>query len=53
MVGLTINLISKTHNLCEMREYTFMALQKYAIIFHPTVRMLLFIQKKKKKLLFN
>ena len=33
MVGLTINLISETHHSCERREYAFMVLRKYTIIF--------------------
>ena len=33
MVGPTMNLISETHYLCEKREYAFMILQKYTIIF--------------------
>ena len=32
MVGLTINLISRTHHLCERREYAFMILREYTII---------------------
>jgi len=32
-VGPTMNLISGTHHLCERREYTFMILQEYIIIF--------------------
>ena len=29
-----MNLISETHHSCERREYTFMILQEYLIIFH-------------------
>ena len=32
-VGFTMNLISGTHYLCERREYAFMVLWKYTIIF--------------------
>ena len=34
IVGLIMNLISKTHHLCKRREYTFMVFRKYIIIFH-------------------
>ena len=33
MVGPTMNLISGTHHLCEKREYVFMLLREYTIIF--------------------
>ena len=33
-MGLTMNLISGTHHLCERRKYVFMVLRKYTIIFH-------------------
>ena len=42
MVGLTMNLISKTHHLCERKEYAFMVLQEYTII-SPTTTCILSI----------
>ena len=33
MMGSTMNLISETHHLYEMREYTFIVFRKYTIIF--------------------
>ena len=33
MVSLTINLISRTHHSCEMRDYVFMVLRKYTNYF--------------------
>jgi len=33
MVGSTMNLISETYHSCKRREYTFMVLRKYIIIF--------------------
>ena len=32
-MSLTMNLISRTHHSCEMREYAFIVLQEYIIIF--------------------
>ena len=37
MVGPTMNLISRTHHSCERREYAFMVLREYLIIFPSTV----------------
>jgi len=33
MVSLTMNLINGTHHLYEMKEYVFMVLREYTIIF--------------------
>ena len=33
MMGPTVNLISGTYHACERREYTFMVLREYTIIF--------------------
>ena len=43
-----MNLINGIHHSCEMREYTFMVLQEYLIIFHHKLR-LCWLPKKNKK----
>ena len=44
-----MNLISGTHHSCERREYAFMVLQEYIIIFLPYI----FLNPKKKKKLYG
>jgi len=37
MMDPTMNLISRTHHLCEKREYAFMVLREYTIIFRSNL----------------
>jgi len=37
IVGPTMNLINRTHHLCEKREYTFIVFWEYTIISHQTL----------------